>query len=348
MKLISKHFNLSFGVIICTYNRQNILERSLQSWDSVHYPPDQFIVVDASDNASINRNLFESKFVKLFSKSDSQYILSDKPGLTFQRNLGIDALKTDIVCFVDDDSFVSPNYVEKILEVFAKDHHQFVGGVNGVAKGQFDNILQKNYRLFRNYLRHNFGSHLQRIHVPKTQTQLFSSLPQNLQGLPLIDIDRLWGANMNYRSSLVKSQRFDENFLRYGLFEDVEFSVRIGKSHKLVCRLDAELSHDNSLGESSRPNDIKYFLSSWLNSAYIIEKLLPYQECRNSHKNYFDLLRAISKLLPNSLQNKKVKTFGNEDLRERAFNYIVSLSQCHDFSMLSERFVDFQNQIYST
>jgi len=61
---------------------------------------------------------------------------------------------------------------------------------------------------------------------------------------------------MNYRRELL-GEGFDENFKLYGLFEDVEMSVRVGKTHKLVCRLDATVAHDDSLGKNTRPRSVE-------------------------------------------------------------------------------------------
>jgi glycosyltransferase involved in cell wall biosynthesis len=42
---------LTFGAVICTYNRKDILEKCLESWCQSKYLPDQFIVVDATVEA---------------------------------------------------------------------------------------------------------------------------------------------------------------------------------------------------------------------------------------------------------------------------------------------------------
>jgi GT2 family glycosyltransferase len=337
---------LSFGTIICTYNRKHLLEQCLSAWSQSDYLPDQFIVVDATENAEQYREELLQKFSKLFSSPGSQYIVTDKPGLTLQRNLGLKVLETDIVCLADDDTFVTKAYVTKILEVFQRDQHKIVGGVNGVGLGQFDNPSQKYFRLIKNFARDHLGWFIQRIYIPKNQTKLFTPLPPELKNsFPLINIDRLWGANMNYRAELIKDLSFDEHFSRYGLYEDVDMSVRVGKTHKLVCRLDAEVTHDDTLGKSTRPNDARYFLASWLNSAYIIEKLFPCQESRNSHRRLFNLICFISKTHPNSSQ--KLKTLGNKKLQKLAESYIFALQNCQNSDELGQTFDKLQEEIIS-
>ena len=337
---------LSFGVIVCTYNRKNLLEQCLSSWSQSDYLPDQFIVVDATENAEQYREELLQKFPQLFLGADSQYIVTDKPGLTRQRNLGLKEIKTDIVCFADDDAFVTQAYSTKILEVFEQDQQKIIGGVNGVSIGQFDNLLQKYSRLIKNFFRDHLGWFFQRIYIPKNQTKLFAPLPSDLKNsFPLIHIDRLWGANMNYRTELLSHLEFDENFRRYGLFEDVDLSVQVGKTHKLVCCLDAELTHDDDLGKSTRPSDARYFLASWLNSAYIIEKLFPCEESRSSHRRLFNLIRLISRTPLN--QASKLKTLGNEKLFNLAAGYISAIQSCRNPEDLGETFVKLQEEIIS-
>jgi hypothetical protein len=127
------------------------------------------------------------------------------------------------------------------------------------------------------------------------------------------------------------------------LFEDVDLSVQVGKTHKLVCRLDAELTHDDALGKTTRPNDARYFLASWLNSAYIIEKLFPCEESRSSHRRFFTLISLISRT---SLNNQnRLRTLGNEKLLRLAAGYIFAIQSCKNQQELEEIFVRSQEEI---
>lgn len=338
---------LTFGTVICTYNRFELLEQCLASWCNSSRLPDQFIVVDATPNADQYSSQIIQKFPQLFANADSHYIVTDKPGLTRQRNLGLKQLKTEIVCFADDDTFVSRDYLTKVLEVFEADTQGAIGGVNGTASGQFDNTSQKYTRLIRNYIRHHLGRFAQRIHIPANQTKLHEPLASELQQFPLIHIDRLWGANMNYRTELIRHSGFDENFQRYGLFEDVDLSVRVGKTHKLVCRLDALITHDDSLGQSTRPKDAQYFLASWVNAAYIIEKLFPCQESRDAYQRFFDVVRLFSAASPQQLRERKIRTLGNSQLFDMAQEFVKELQACQKQEELGDKFRQFQSQISS-
>jgi GT2 family glycosyltransferase len=337
---------MSFGTVICTYNRPTILEKALAHWEKSTYLPDQFLVVDASHNAHKYRKDILDKFPKLFQQAGSDYIISTQPGLTRQRNLGLKLLSTDISCFADDDTFVTPTYVDRIRQIFQSDNQQIIGGINGVAKGQFDTWSHRYFRLSKNYIRHHFGNHLgQRIHIPHHGTQRHKPIPTHLKDYPLIHIDRLWGANMNYRTELIQALGFDDNFIRYGLYEDVEVSARLGKSHKLVCCLDAEVQHDDTLGQTTRPNDARYFLASWINSAYIIEKLFPCGESRNAHHRFLNLTRYIAHSIPQSLRARKLKAFGTPQLWTLVDSFLQELQDCQSPNELADKFVEIQHMI---
>jgi GT2 family glycosyltransferase len=336
--------NLTFGVVVCTYNRKHILEQALTHWQQSSRKPDQFLVIDATATADSYRDSLVETYQSLFLESVSDYIVTPNPGLTRQRNLGLGQIKTDIVCFVDDDAFVAPSYVDQIIDIFEKDTACTIGGVNGVSIGQFDHPRQRYTRIARNFARHHFGHLAQRIHIPRSKTHLFKPLPSDLKSLRLIPIDRLWGANMNYRRSAIADHRFDENFKRYGLYEDVDMSVRIGQTHKLVCCLDAKLNHDDDLGKSTRPGDIRYFLASWLNSAYIIEKLFPCATSRGAYQRLFQLTRQISSSIPESKRNLRLKSLGNQDLFQIAAPYARLLQESAEAGTLEATFLALQEK----
>src|SRR5580765_7748521 len=100
---------LTMTVAICTYERRRLLETCLEHWTRSTRLPDQVIVVDASDDAETNRRELTAKFASFFGAGDSRYITTDVPGLTRQRNLALPHVASDIVCLIDDDTFVRPD-----------------------------------------------------------------------------------------------------------------------------------------------------------------------------------------------------------------------------------------------
>ena len=53
----------------------------------------------------------------LFCNSENIHIIqTDNSGVSYARNIGIDAAKGDYIAFVDDDDVISPTYLEKLLK----------------------------------------------------------------------------------------------------------------------------------------------------------------------------------------------------------------------------------------
>lgn len=94
-KLLANH-----ALIICTKNRESVLNQQKIALEKCVSLPQQIIIVDASNtkNQESHKNRYVSLGVELS-------ILSTKEGLPKQRNAGILALNSniEIVHFLDDD-----------------------------------------------------------------------------------------------------------------------------------------------------------------------------------------------------------------------------------------------------
>src|SRR4051794_14765869 len=111
----------TYGVVIATYGRPEVLSRALASWSAGRQLPEQFIVVDASPDCRLHQAEFLLRFPSLFENKGSEYICTAEPGSTRQRNLGLRKIATDIVTFADDDVLVPDDFVRKITNFFACD-----------------------------------------------------------------------------------------------------------------------------------------------------------------------------------------------------------------------------------
>src|SRR6056297_655414 len=101
---------MKFNLIICTYKRPGAIASLLESVAKQSRLPDELLVIDASPN-EITRKLLENKNfpgLKYFKVEDKDR------GLTRQRNYGIQKTREDIeiICFLDDDIILEPDYFE--------------------------------------------------------------------------------------------------------------------------------------------------------------------------------------------------------------------------------------------
>ena len=78
----------------------------------------ELIVVD---NNSTDNTLSEIKrFEKDYTPKNYRYVLETQQGLSFARNRGIREANGDWLVFLDDDAFVSENYIERLSQYIAE------------------------------------------------------------------------------------------------------------------------------------------------------------------------------------------------------------------------------------
>ncbi len=99
---------LDADLIVCTRNRPAELTRVLHSIAEQTTLPARVLVVDSSD-ANASAAVVEQRSAVWPAGSQLELRRSD-PGLPHQRNVGIDATTRPIVCFLDDDVVLEPDY----------------------------------------------------------------------------------------------------------------------------------------------------------------------------------------------------------------------------------------------
>ena len=255
-----------FSLIICTYQRSQALVTLLKSVQKQRLYPDEILVIDGSidnqtENVLIKEVIKNLKYFKV-EKQDR--------GLTLQRNFGIEKLnpKSEIVCFLDDDVVLEPDYFEQILHTFhEKPNAVGVGGyiINEVAWEFDQNEPREGWFAFDGYqrkegsrfkLRALFG--LQPDTAPGFMPDFghgrsISFLPPSGKTYP---VEQLMGGVAAYRKSLFEKLSFSRYFEGYGLYEDADFSLRASKLGSLWINTKAQLSHHHD--PSGRPDLYKY------------------------------------------------------------------------------------------
>ncbi len=185
----------TFSVLICTYNRPELLNISLPALiDKTIEKPDQVVVVNGGDGRSdsivqsfMDRPGIQVKLVKTVNIN-----------LATSRNIGLAHCTGDIVAMTDDDAEVFPDWVTQMKRCHAE--HPEAGGVGGAVLGADSD-----------------ESLLSRI----ADVTVFSSpkTPTYVHTLP--------GVNVSYkREALEKVGLQDESLFRG---EDVDYNWRIKK-----------------------------------------------------------------------------------------------------------------------
>ena len=103
-----------FSVIICTYNRDKYLYDALQHVAVNDFPTEDYEIVLINNNSTDRTEAECQRFESDFPYVKFRYFVETKQGLSHARNRGIKESKGDILVFLDDDSFVKPDYLHNL------------------------------------------------------------------------------------------------------------------------------------------------------------------------------------------------------------------------------------------
>jgi glycosyltransferase involved in cell wall biosynthesis len=101
------------SLIMPTLNRYDDIDLLMQSLQRQTYKNFELIVIDQNDNNKVEEivNKYKDDVVL-------KYIKSDKIGLSYNRNIGIEMAKGQIIAFPDDDCVYEDDTLEKVIKFF--------------------------------------------------------------------------------------------------------------------------------------------------------------------------------------------------------------------------------------
>ncbi len=259
---------MKFSLIICTYMRPKAIVTLLASIKKQELYPDEILIVDGSTNDT-TKVVFEQKTFK-----NLRYYKVDKAnrGLTKQRNFGISkvAKEIDIVCFLDDDIVLTPTYFKKLIGTYKK--YPNAGGVGGyiINEVNWRKLKSNEKSTFNEYEIDGWVRNLGSRNVFRKKLGLLSDkppcfMPQFGNGFSVGSLppnDKTYqaayfmGGVSSFKKEVVDTIQFSEYFVGYGLYEDLEYCLRVSKKHALYVNTGATLYHYHEAG--GRPNKYAY------------------------------------------------------------------------------------------
>lgn len=266
---------MTFSLIICTYMRSEALRTLLQSVEKQTKYPNEILIIDGSHNRLTDNMLRESSFKNLI-----YYLVPDEHrGLTRQRNYGITkAADHQVICFLDDDTVLEPDYFEQLLHTYEKYPDALgVGGYitnedpwyRGLAKN-------KSYFNFDGWYRKEGSRWLLRKKLQLDSNSPPGYMPawshgRSISFLPpsgnTYAVEHFMGGVSSFRKSVFKNFAFSHYFEGYGLYEDADFCLRVSKTGSLYVNTAARLAHYHD--DSGRPNYYKYGIMVVRNGWYV-------------------------------------------------------------------------------
>lgn len=175
------------SIIIPTYNRRDILERTLRALFTQTYPRNTYEIIIVDDGSTDGT---EGMIKGLSAPCVLRYFRQDKKGPAAARNYGLREAKGEIIIFIDSDVLVNSHFIQEHLRYHQKYHGIVVRGLV-INTPDIKNLAEKKMKL------------------TDISTAFFAT------------------GNVSVRKSyLVKVGPFNENFKEYG-WEDLEMGERL-------------------------------------------------------------------------------------------------------------------------
>jgi len=129
----------SVSVVICSYNRAAYLSDTLRTLAAALEPHGNAVEVLVVNNASTDSTEeVVSAFIKEHPLLTVRLVREERQGLSFARNAGLAQARGSVVCFLDDDVYVSEGWLAGILKAFTLGER--IGCVAGRTRLQWPDV----------------------------------------------------------------------------------------------------------------------------------------------------------------------------------------------------------------
>ena len=116
---------MDVSVIIATYNRKNLLEKSLECLFNQSCSKDKYEIIFIDDGSTDGT---EKMINALSPPCRLVYLHQDRKGPHIARNLGIENAQGKIIIFIDSDIFAPPNFIDEHMRFHKKFKNVIVSG----------------------------------------------------------------------------------------------------------------------------------------------------------------------------------------------------------------------------
>lgn len=298
---------LSFSLIVCTYSRPGSVIQLLDSVVEQSLYPNEILIIDASED-----DLTENKLSNKNYKHLAYFKVNDEnKGLTKQRNFGIRKANgfSDIICFLDDDIILEKDYFEKLISTYLQKEDAVAVGGAIIDAGVWDKTYPGYKANFDEFIKDGYVRKIGSRNVLRKRLRLLSDKPPGFMPefshgfstgfLPpsgkIYPVEFFMGGVSSYRKFLFENVRFSTYFEGYGLYEDMDFCLRLSKLGKLYVNTSAKVYHLHH--ESGRPDHSKYGQMVVQNGYYVWKSKYPKATLESKLKWYsITILLALIRL----------------------------------------------------
>jgi GT2 family glycosyltransferase len=251
-----------FSHIIATKSRPDALRAALENSLAMLPWGSDLIVVDGDPERSgepVVREL-EARAERRRQDTPSILYLTCRPGLTIQRNRGVDAASGEVLLFTDDDCTLERGVFEALAAAYADP--SLVGASGRVVEPSSGRIAS------------SCDSRLRRLVLGGGRQGTMTSFGFRR---PVVDTDRehelefMPGNFMSARRDAARAVRFDERLTGYALGEDDDFSFRLSRVGS-IRYLPAAVVHHRVVGRPALVDSRAFNRNLVLNRSYLLQK----------------------------------------------------------------------------
>lgn len=117
------------SIVICTYNREEFIGKTLLHLSQQSLSFDKFEVIIVNNNSTDRTEVICQEFIKSHPKMSIHYYLEAQQGHSYARNRGIKEASGEFITYIDDDAFVHPDFGSNIIRFFGE--HTDVNAIGG-------------------------------------------------------------------------------------------------------------------------------------------------------------------------------------------------------------------------
>jgi GT2 family glycosyltransferase len=271
---------LSWGLVVATYNRRDLLLRCVRQALFQTRPPSEIVIVDASASFDENAAAVRALAAELSPAVPVRYERAIRPQQTVQRNQAVRLATTDVLFMIDDDSLMYPTCAERILQVYERPGCERVVSVMAALHPQPPDAAtsavasepaEPPSRFFA--LASQVSAGLKGEFYPPFAVR--PSFPAPAFGPRERATDNLHGARITVRREVALREPFDEALL-FNAHEDRDAAFRF-RGHGVLAVVDEPLiCHVEAVRDRADARRGFVYRGAWLlNYAYLVQKWCP-------------------------------------------------------------------------
>lgn len=256
----------TWGLLIGTYNRRDPLCRCIAAALAQSAPPSEIIIVDASDDWTLTRDLVQRQCAASAPHVRLVYERAHQRSSAAQRNQAVAHSMADIVFLIDDDTFLHAGAAQTVLRIYQADTQRQIGAISLCEAGPeppepsdsgtnnaptsspraTPSPLQRIRRSLRRLIHEPFR--IEQILVPYDDAFPPQVVPPVVSDMNVASVVFVGGCYFTARREVMRQTPFEQVLVRYTAGEDLDASYRISQRWTLLKAFDARCYHAKAGG----------------------------------------------------------------------------------------------------